>query len=406
MTSLHIYNIGPVTGHVNIDLKRFNFFIGPQSSGKSTIAKVISTLSWMEKESCTTLSEDILPPGITFKDFIEDFHRIHGYIHEDTVVEYESDYVSINYSNSNLNILLKENCEEYKRVKVLYVPSDRNIITLPDIEVRNLESTNFRSFLFDWLDCRKHYDATHKTKLMNLGVQYYYDKSSSERKDRIVHQNGITYEIPLYDASSGLQSVVPMMVLVEYLTTQYAENYSNELSYSTKNRNNELFMKLLKKYFPMQPHEDDSAYLKRIKSVVTNGGLKDHELMNSLFIKSENLTNPSSISFILEEPEQNLYPDTQVEVLKSIISHCNSNNKNTAVVTTHSPYIVNYLNVLLKRALESPEKIRPEDLGVYLTFNGGVQNLMMHNQEKSQWAVDTSALSEAMNRMFDEYSNS
>lgn len=404
MTSLHIYNIGPVTGHVNIDLKRFNFFIGPQSSGKSTIAKVISTLSWMEKESCTTLSEEILPPGITFKDFIEDFHRIHGYIHEDTVIEYDSEYVSINYTDSKLKITLKENSEEYKRVKVLYVPSDRNIITLPDIEVRNLESTNFRSFLFDWLDCRKHYDASHKTKLMNLGVQYYYDKSSSERKDRIVHQNGITYEIPLYDASSGLQSVVPMMVLVEYLTTQYYADYRKELSYLSQTRKNELRLKLLKKHIPMLEQEDESRYLDRLMGQVTDP--QKNETIKGLFERSDDLTTPSGISFILEEPEQNLYPDTQVEVLKSVISYCNSNNKNTAVVTTHSPYIVNYLNVLLKRALESPEKIRPEDLGVYLTFNGGVQNLMMHNQEKSQWAVDSAALSEAMNRMFDEYSNS
>ena len=49
MRHLVIKNFGPIK-HVSIDLKRYNFIIGPQSSGKSTIAKVLSTCTWIEKE--------------------------------------------------------------------------------------------------------------------------------------------------------------------------------------------------------------------------------------------------------------------------------------------------------------------------------------------------------------------
>ena len=49
MTRLHIKNVGPVID-VSFELKRFNFFIGRQSSGKSTIAKIVSFCTWMEKE--------------------------------------------------------------------------------------------------------------------------------------------------------------------------------------------------------------------------------------------------------------------------------------------------------------------------------------------------------------------
>jgi len=41
MEKLSIRNLGPVV-NADIDLKRINVFIGPQGSGKSTIAKVIS----------------------------------------------------------------------------------------------------------------------------------------------------------------------------------------------------------------------------------------------------------------------------------------------------------------------------------------------------------------------------
>ena len=45
---LIINNIGPIK-HVDIYLNKINVIIGPQSSGKSTIAKIISFCSWLEK---------------------------------------------------------------------------------------------------------------------------------------------------------------------------------------------------------------------------------------------------------------------------------------------------------------------------------------------------------------------
>ena len=41
MAHLSIRNVGPVRD-IDIDLNRINVFIGPQSCGKSTIAKIIS----------------------------------------------------------------------------------------------------------------------------------------------------------------------------------------------------------------------------------------------------------------------------------------------------------------------------------------------------------------------------
>lgn len=50
MSRLIIKNIGPIKD-VDIKLNKVNVFIGQQSSGKSTIAKIISFCSWLEKSS-------------------------------------------------------------------------------------------------------------------------------------------------------------------------------------------------------------------------------------------------------------------------------------------------------------------------------------------------------------------
>lgn len=50
MASLEIRNLGPVK-NVDLVINTVNVIIGPQSSGKSTIAKVISFCQWLEKDA-------------------------------------------------------------------------------------------------------------------------------------------------------------------------------------------------------------------------------------------------------------------------------------------------------------------------------------------------------------------
>ena len=49
MAHITIKNIGPIK-EVDIDLNKINIFMGPQSSGKSTIAKIICHCQWVEKQ--------------------------------------------------------------------------------------------------------------------------------------------------------------------------------------------------------------------------------------------------------------------------------------------------------------------------------------------------------------------
>ena len=105
MRTLTITDVGPVTKTATIEYKRFCILIGPQSNGKSTIAKILSTCLWLEKEACTSLKSDIIKDGESFKNLVEGFHRMHNYIHPDrSVIEYESPYIRIVYNKSKFSI--------------------------------------------------------------------------------------------------------------------------------------------------------------------------------------------------------------------------------------------------------------------------------------------------------------
>ena len=65
--------------------------------------------------------------------------------------------------------------------------------------------------------------------LLKLKLKYYYDESS--QKDMIVLEDG--KEIGLEEASSGLQSVVPLYVYVYYLT-HWIYDHQEDISFSKR----------------------------------------------------------------------------------------------------------------------------------------------------------------------------
>lgn len=72
------------------------------------------------------------------------------------------------------------------------------------------------------------------------------------------------------------------------------------------------------------------------------------------------------------------------------------------MVATHSPYILNYLNVLLHRPTDSPTYINPDNIAVYRIANGSAHSLVARDSNGSI-LVDTYDLTEDMNHIYDEY---
>ena len=405
MKQLVIKNVGPIR-QVEIKLNRFNFFIGPQSSGKSTVAKILSSCMWLEKEVLTTLNDKVLADGAAFVRLVESFHKIEGYFEDGSFVQYDTDCISIMYCDKDIKITRKEN-EDYRREKICYIPAERNMVTLPELQGFEFGHTNIRSFLFDWFNAREFFVAGNKTDVLNLGVQYYYDSEQSKIKDRIEHVNGRTYQIALSSASSGLQSLTPLLVMLQYYTDEYFRSYHEKASFNTYNRTRKADVFLYDKYVlnkvkPNFTEEERANLVQKINDGILKGNHSYHKLLYNYHTALYNLKTPEKSSFIIEEPEQNLYPSTQMDLLDLVVELCNGEKKHHCTITTHSPYILNQLNLLVKRfdvGVKGLAALSWDELSVWAVKDGKVRDLKVRNAH----LINPEYLSEPLDRIYEEY---
>ena len=101
MSRLIINNVGPIK-HVDINLNKINVFIGPQSSGKSTIAKIVSFCSWLEKRG--DVADKSFANGA--QQELEKFHHMQGYFTDDSSILYIGE--NIKFALNCADLLLKQ----------------------------------------------------------------------------------------------------------------------------------------------------------------------------------------------------------------------------------------------------------------------------------------------------------
>lgn len=405
MKRLVIKNVGPIR-QVDIKLNRFNFFIGPQSSGKSTVAKILSSCMWLEKEVLTTLNDKVIADGAAFVRLVEGFHKIEGYFGDGSFVQYDTDFISIMYSDKDIKITRNEN-EDYHREKICYIPAERNIATLPELQGFEFGHTNLRSFLFDWFNAREFFIVGNKTDVLNLGMKYFYDSEQPRQKDRIEQVDGQAYQIALSSASSGLQSLTPLLVMLQYYTDEYFRSYNEKKSFATDTKFKNAVESLLNE-FNKNKEKNDFKYEEQ-PNLAHEVGIKNFiEYLQTQLLSTKILSTfsrlmvPHKTSFIIEEPEQNLYPSTQMDLLDLVVELCNGEKKHHCTITTHSPYILNQLNLLVKRfdvGVKGLAALSWDELSVWAVKDGEVRDLKVRNAH----LINPEYLSEPLDRIYEEY---
>lgn len=361
---------------------------------------------WLEKEVLTTLNDKVIADGAAFVRLVESFHKIEGYFEDSSFVQYDTDFISILYNNKDIKITRKEN-EDYHREKICYIPSERNIATLPELQGFEFGHTNIRSFLFDWFNAREFFIVGNKTDVLNLGMKYFYDSEQSRQKDRIEQVDGQAYQIALSSASSGLQSLTPLLVMLQYYTDEYFRSYHEKASFNTYNRTRKADVFLYDKYVlnkvkPNFTEEERANLVQKINDGILKGNHSYHKLLYNYHTALYNLKTPEKSSFIIEEPEQNLYPSTQMDLLDLVVELCNGEKKHHCTITTHSPYILNQLNLLVKRfdvGVKGLAALNWDELSVWAVEDGEVRDLKVRNAH----LINPEYLSEPLDRIYEEY---
>lgn len=346
MKKLIIDNIGPIK-HVELDLKRVNVIIGPQSAGKSCILKIACFCAWAEKRIQLEQGKN----GFSETDYMEKnligFHKLRGFFEKGRGAKfrYETDHLWFQYEYDKETDAFTWNWDisghwKYKRTRVSYIPAERNVIaTIPNWMEVSMKYNNIRNFISDWMLTRTFYTEDRKLDVLGLGVKYYYDEKSGQ--DFIELEDGK----PLHftNSSSGIQSAIPMLVYLGYLfENQYAAGQYAKISTETENEEilNHIYDKKyrpgLKKFL-----ETNTPYIGKIgmgkRFFKTAQAYKE---CKELF---ESYTKTWNSDIYLEEPEQNLFPETQVKLLYELLNNSKI-HQDSIFIATHSPYILYALN--------------------------------------------------------------
>jgi ABC-type lipoprotein export system ATPase subunit len=327
MSKIKIKNFGPIKeGYQEndgwIDVKKVTVFIGNQGSGKSTVAKLISTMSWIEKAMVKgVLRHDELNIYNRFLKQIA-YQRIDKYIQDNTVIEYQGKAFSFSFKNGNFKAS-KSKTNGYLLPKIMYVPAERNFLSTVDRpdKLKNLPNT-----LYTFND---EYDAA--KELYASGIELPINKVSFEfdKLNKIAHIVGYEnkYKIRLSEASSGFQSTVPLYLVSKYLCERLnaEEDPSIKENSLEEQKKLEKEMKLILEDTQIAP-DIRQAYLRQLSAK----------------------RKPVSFLNIVEEPEENLFPSSQQNILNSLLDFNNRNEGNKLILTTHSPYLISYLTLAVE----------------------------------------------------------
>lgn len=305
--TLHVENFGPVSD-ATVELRAINMFIGEQSIGKSTLAKLITVFTdyvslckliaggekiWnvqLKEYNLDIYKDDPYHIAYDMKEDEKEFHIEFNSGKIDFFLKVGDDKITDARTITNHIIKLKKiyhaedvlkkvdnNLESKALLEIftnsLYIPAERIIYSvltnlMPALALANSTiPKNLLRFMVDLGNAKSEYPLF---QIHLLDVAFKHEAS----EDSIVIGKD-KKDIPLSAASSGIQSLVPLMLVLHYAITK--REYS---------------------------------------------------------------------SFVIEEPECNLFPTKQVELLKEILKLVKHPTR-TLTITTHSPYLLSAMNNIL-----------------------------------------------------------
>ena len=320
MSSIIIQHFGAIKKcNTPIEIKKVTFFIGNQGSGKSTIAKLIATFMWIEKALVRgDYNKKWFERKNRFKNTFLPYHRIENYLKKDTFIQYEGEAYIITYENEFLKLEEKKN-NNYSLPQIMYVPSERNFIAyVKSPKELKLSSEALKEFLTEF--------DNSKEIVKNLSLPINKAMLDYDKLNDTLNLKGEDYKIKLTEASSGFQSFAPIYMVSNYLVNTIKKDSGIKVSMSG---------------------EEISRFRKEIEQLYKDKHLSDEQKRIAISVLPQKF-NKTSFVDIVEEPEQNLFPTSQRDMLYSLLKINNEIADNKLIITTHSPYLVNYVSVAVE----------------------------------------------------------
>ena len=317
MSNITIRNFGAIKEQsAPIEIKKVTFFIGNQGSGKSTVAKLIATFMWIEKALVRgDYDKKWIERKNKFKNTFLPYHRVENYLKENTFIQYEGEAYMITYEKGFLKIEEKKS-NNYSLPQIMYVPSERNFIAyVKSPKELKLSSEALKDFLTEF--------DNSKGIVKNLELPINKAILDYDKLNDTLNLKGEDYKIKLTEASSGFQSFAPIYMVSRYLAKSVEKQSEIKVG--------------------MSGNEKD-RFRKEVEKIYSSKELTEEQKNIAISVLSKKFNKTSFVN-IVEEPEQNLFPTSQRDMLYSLLKINNEIPANKLIITTHSPYLVNYISV-------------------------------------------------------------
>lgn len=377
---LEVSNFGPIK-EADIDIKPLLVFIGPQASGKSTIAKLIYFFQQLPLEFFTrfyqseryymdTTLDLIVPIREKFYDFFgSTFHLpvfsiTYHYSEEknlklslSSTKKIEATFSKDFFTAKNKNTLKRNKTELLKiRTELAEDGSIAKKLMLEDRQLQYLHSINDtineifsnshndQLFILAGRNATVGYSETFENMLRdnlqrNLEAQ---GRRAFESKEQTIDETIML---------SFMQRVVKMRQNFINLGNfdGMIEQSSKELKPKLKLAN-ELITTVLKGQYSNSEFgerivldDKNYVYLKNASS----GQQESIRILQDAFLS---IYQGNNLLRIVEEPEAHVYPEAQMAIIELLVLMLNNSDNNNLIITTHSPYTLTVINNLIYAA--------------------------------------------------------
>lgn len=381
--SIIIKNFGPLKEVEIDDIKPLTVFIGKSAGGKSIIMKVIVLMRYIYK--MVNIRSYLKNAKITRSPFKLRFNSLlhdglKGMITAQTeiyyTVEINGNKYTLKYTNRGLQSDINIPDKDLIFFKEAYVSGMRGLIPIWASKAVSVKGENLGFFFHETFnDFNDATDVIKEQKLEYLNLKMKVRKSGNRPKLFTIEslQNDAV-PIELRYASSGIQTSAPLVAIVHY----FAQEFSFKDAFQRSVLNYLYKQDLLTKFTP---------------------GINRNKLGKYVHIH-------------IEEVELSLAPEDQRAFMSNLVEEVFHKNKKDRklglMVSTHSPYIVNHLNVLLRagyfeKARENYPFLEKDDIAVYRVNEGKIISLMATDNDTGEYVINALDMSDTMERIFEEY---
>ena len=381
--SIIIKNFGPLKEVEIDDIKPLTVFIGKSAGGKSIIMKVIVLMRYIYK--MVNIRSYLKNAKITRSPFKLRFNSLlhdglKGMITAQTeiyyTVEINGNKYTLKYTNRGLQSDINIPDKDLIFFKEAYVSGMRSLIPIWASKAVSVKGENLGFFFHETFnDFNDATDVIKEQKLEYLNLKMKVRKSGNRPKLFTIEslQNDAV-PIELRYASSGIQTSAPLVAIVHY----FAQEFSFKDAFQRSVLNYLYKQDLLTKFTP---------------------GINRNKLGKYVHIH-------------IEEVELSLAPEDQRAFMSNLVEEVFHKNKKDRklglMVSTHSPYIVNHLNVLLRagyfeKARENYPFLEKDDIAVYRVNEGKIISLMATDNDTGEYVINALDMSDTLERIFEEY---